>query len=680
MKFTYLSFFVLCLFFHVMLVLGGNGNAPIITVLDVDCLGNGDGFVVIVEVTGGDPGEDGYQILFPISAFTGGVDAIGNPFILSGSTNEPNYIIQVMDADGDVVDVELAIQCLKCIPHLTGEMVPESLSLCGDGSLQGQITSTVIDEGTLYTYGLFENEVTDDSDVPLAISEDGTFSNTGLESGKTYYIVAFAGIDEDGDGWPDADDECREYKGSTEIVFFDAIEVDVSSMCDEEFQILYVTIESVTGGIGSNYTFNGEVISLPYTMSFGLDDDFEGGVIDDGTGNCPFTVAGIDNTCEPTVCLNDAGNFAGSDNEICGDDVFFTSEPTGSNVDAGSVSIYSLHTNPNDPFGSYVAIYYSPEFGVQEYGTTYYISHIVGPDDGSGIPVEGDDCTFIALGPNVTWYPEYSLIYDIVCQITPEGFYNGLADVVIGVDCQDCAENAEFFISGTHFNDYLTIGSSVALTMTELEAYVLTAEIVGYSPCPSSIVSGEVCCVKCLPIGLCYAKGEAQDKGNLIEWATYSETDNDYFILERSVNFIDFVNIHQQEGRGTVSRRTHYSFLDSNAPEGLSYYRITQFDYNGASESSNTFTLIRGEVSFVLTGVVPTVASTSVDINYHAALNSKVEMTIFDVSGKLISQSILASQTGANTETIDLNNYASGVYFVRLTDGINIAGERFIVK
>ena len=658
----------------------GNGNAPVITVLDVDCTGNGEGFVVEVQISGGDPGEGGYQVLSPVSGFTEGDDGIGNPFVLSGANDETNYVIQVMDADGDVVDVELAIQCSKCVPHLTGVMQPESLSLCGDGSLQGQITSTVIDEGIIYTYGLFENEVMDDSDMPIAVSEDGSFSNAGLETGKTYYIVAFAGIDEDGDGWPDADDECREYKGSTEIVFNDEISASIDTMCNGTSMI--VTISGISGGNGGPYNLDGNPIDDPYSMEF--DGDFGGGILDDGTGECALTIAPITNACEVAPpCTNDAGNFAGVGNQICGDDAFAASGATGTTIDDGSVGVYVLHTDMNDPFGSSIATNDSPSFGFQGYGTTYYVSYIVGPNDGSDMPMEGDDCTFIALGPNVTWFPEYTLFVNVVCEPNPANpaENSGKSIFTVGVVCDDCDENTEFQIGGTHLQTILKVGETAEFTIFEDETpYEVTAEIVGGSPCPTGEVKGEENCIKGLPVEFLYAEGEAQDNGNLIKWATASETDNDYFIVERSVDGIEFVNIHQEAGQGTVSNETYYSFLDSNAPEGLSYYRVKQFDFNGASESSNTFTVIRGEVSFVLTGVVPTVASTSVDINYHAALNSKVEMTIFDVSGKLISQSVLASQTGANTETIDLSNYASGVYFVRLTDGINIAGERFIVK
>lgn len=69
-------------------------------------------------------------------------------------------------------------------------------------------------------------------------------------------------------------------------------------------------------------------------------------------------------------------------------------------------------------------------------------------------------------------------------------------------------------------------------------------------------------------------------------WLTASETNNDYFTVERSADGYEFVAIGQVAGSGNSSVTNSYQWVDPRPLPGRSYYRIRQTDYNGQTDHS----------------------------------------------------------------------------------------------
>jgi hypothetical protein len=78
------------------------------------------------------------------------------------------------------------------------------------------------------------------------------------------------------------------------------------------------------------------------------------------------------------------------------------------------------------------------------------------------------------------------------------------------------------------------------------------------------------------------------EKGqNSILWKTETETNNDYFELQRSIDGINFEIIAKIKGAGNSMSEKNYSYIDYDFKKAINYYRIKQVDYNGASETFN---------------------------------------------------------------------------------------------
>ena len=68
----------------------------------------------------------------------------------------------------------------------------------------------------------------------------------------------------------------------------------------------------------------------------------------------------------------------------------------------------------------------------------------------------------------------------------------------------------------------------------------------------------------------------------LLEWETESEHNSDYFEVERSSNGTDWNRLLTIKGAGESSVNTIYHEMDDNPLDGTSYYRLNQYDFDGA--------------------------------------------------------------------------------------------------
>lgn len=88
-----------------------------------------------------------------------------------------------------------------------------------------------------------------------------------------------------------------------------------------------------------------------------------------------------------------------------------------------------------------------------------------------------------------------------------------------------------------------------------------------------------------LPIDLLYFKGKFLNEGNLLEWETATETNNDYFTIYRSGYPIDWHPIAKIDGVGTSPHKHYYRFIDVDFLNQINYYYISQTDFDGRFEN-----------------------------------------------------------------------------------------------
>jgi len=95
-----------------------------------------------------------------------------------------------------------------------------------------------------------------------------------------------------------------------------------------------------------------------------------------------------------------------------------------------------------------------------------------------------------------------------------------------------------------------------------------------------------------LPIELLYFKGLIEDNtSNRLYWSTASESNNDFFTVEKSMNGSDWEIVDRQSGAGNSSNQMNYYTLDRNVERTINYYKLTQTDYDGRFKYSEIISM-----------------------------------------------------------------------------------------
>lgn len=173
-------------------------------------------------------------------------------------------------------------------------------------------------------------------------------------------------------------------------------------------------------------------------------------------------------------------------------------------------------------------------------------------------------------------------------------------------------------------------------------------------------------CSTAAPVELTGFTGVLNEAGRVdLEWHTSLEFENDYFTLERSKNAVDFQVIARVDGAGNSDVSKAYVFQDKDALPGLSYYRLSQTDYNGTMKTHNQLVTIDNR-KIVEVEVVPNpVVDDNVSIKYDAIKTGEVNITIRSFSGALLYKGVKEVNKGTNIIDITAYEIPAGIYYIR---------------
>jgi hypothetical protein len=94
------------------------------------------------------------------------------------------------------------------------------------------------------------------------------------------------------------------------------------------------------------------------------------------------------------------------------------------------------------------------------------------------------------------------------------------------------------------------------------------------------LINSTICST--LPIELNDFLGISKTKFNDLKWSTNSESNNDFFTLENSVDGIEWKRVTQINGAGTSNSKLNYQYNDYDFTQNMiNYYRLTQTDFDG---------------------------------------------------------------------------------------------------
>lgn len=227
-------------------------------------------------------------------------------------------------------------------------------------------------------------------------------------------------------------------------------------------------------------------------------------------------------------------------------------------------------------------------------------------------------------------------------------------------------------------------GTSISANVSTSQTNCSTVTYSYFHPCITVIIEGEgippyhvvplTCpCTSTTPVELISFKGNVEGNYVQLKWSTAIELNNDYFILEKSNDAVNWNEIGRVSGNGTSSSLHNYSYLDTK-PFSVNYYRLKQVDYNGDYEYSH---IVNVNLLTITTYVYSN--QPDVDVKVVSQSLSNVNFVLYDILGRIIYNENIPKPNIEMTHKLQMLN--KQLYILKIVqDNYVIGTHKFIVE
>lgn len=180
--------------------------------------------------------------------------------------------------------------------------------------------------------------------------------------------------------------------------------------------------------------------------------------------------------------------------------------------------------------------------------------------------------------------------------------------------------------------------------------------------------------VSTLPVTLSKFTASRSGKVNLLNWSTSQELNTSHFIVERSTNGTNYSPIAKVAATGNSSMVNNYSYTDIAPAKGINYYRLQVVDKDNASK----FSLVRSirNAGFSDISIYPNPVKNDLTVAINADNDSRGQMVIRDISGKIVLTSLITVTKGNNVVPVNTAHFSSGAYIIN----INLDNDPVVLK
>jgi hypothetical protein len=179
-----------------------------------------------------------------------------------------------------------------------------------------------------------------------------------------------------------------------------------------------------------------------------------------------------------------------------------------------------------------------------------------------------------------------------------------------------------------------------------------------------------------LPVTLLSFTANPVNKEVNVAWSTSYEKDNSHFEIQRSVDGSGFSTIGSLNGIGNSSSIQHYSFIDEQPVNGVSYYRLKQVDIDGRFVYSKIVAVTFNPAQSRFLTYPNPARGNEFAIALGNTINTRVEVQIYNIDGKM---QFRKQYSGSNTITVQ-HQLSPGIYIVRIAGPDYTENQKLIIQ
>ena len=177
-----------------------------------------------------------------------------------------------------------------------------------------------------------------------------------------------------------------------------------------------------------------------------------------------------------------------------------------------------------------------------------------------------------------------------------------------------------------------------------------------------------------LPIELISFQGSCNENKIMLNWSTASETNNDFFTLEKSQDGINFQPFTFIDGAGNSNKILNYTAADFNPYSGTSYYRLMQTDFDGTSRYSDVIAANPCPTINRLDSVANAFSdgTGAITIQISSINENQYDISIYDLMGKRVFTVHEKVSAGQNEFKFDISFLSKSIYMISISNDLSV--------
>ncbi len=171
-----------------------------------------------------------------------------------------------------------------------------------------------------------------------------------------------------------------------------------------------------------------------------------------------------------------------------------------------------------------------------------------------------------------------------------------------------------------------------------------------------------------LPVELISFNGKLINGKTKLEWKTDSEENVNGFEIEKSGDTKDWEKIRFTPANNSPSE---YIAWDNEPFEGMNYYRLKIFDFDGSFEYSNIINVVL-ENNHSIGEIIPNPVKKDFSLGVNIIRDTKINVQIYNNLGQILFARSQSINSGESMLSFSTNEFSNGIYWIKITmDGEN---------
>jgi uncharacterized repeat protein (TIGR01451 family) len=185
-----------------------------------------------------------------------------------------------------------------------------------------------------------------------------------------------------------------------------------------------------------------------------------------------------------------------------------------------------------------------------------------------------------------------------------------------------------------------------------------------------------------LPVRLTDFRGQIKTSGVLLSWTTQTEIENDYFVLYRSYDGINFVSVDTIKGGGTTSYLQKYQFNDNTViMTDKAFYKLESVNFDRTKSYTSTILVKFTQANsgaLTIGNVVPNPSKQNSYAEVNVSQKGDYRIQLITTTGQVVDQQIRSLLPGFQKIEIERKKLSAGMYFFVISN--SASGEKQLTK